>query len=257
MTTDYLCRNKQQQQQQQSSSCDAVTRISPSRRGVRTLLYCCWPLNSSRVVMPLKPIREDNMYPNTRPSGMNAPSPPASVEQKGEVKKGTKIEDSSPMTSAETDTGSVFVSEESDKNARELDTIHYDPRRNSWTDAHPTIMVDQVFHEKSVDAAQADSDANTWKEQNFDFGFKRHSISNDMIHFNAPPLPASANTAAARSVGSSAPPNRTISSGSLNEGSGASDLSYRFERMNMDYNANPLGVLPSPSYSPAKVVCLV
>lgn len=207
--------------------------------------------------MPLKPIREDNMYPNTRPSGMNAPSPPASVEQKGEVKKGTKIEDSSPMTSAETDTGSVFVSEESDKNARELDTIHYDPRRNSWTDAHPTIMVDQVFHEKSVDAAQADSDANTWKEQNFDFGFKRHSISNDMIHFNAPPLPASANTAAARSVGSSAPPNRTISSGSLNDGSGASELSYRFERMNMDYNANPLGVLPSPSYSPAKVVCLV
>lgn len=211
---------------------------------------CSAPLLPLSRTIPLA-IQIDAMYPNTRPSGMNAPSPPSSVEQKGEMKKVSKVEDASPLTSAETDTGSVFVSEETEKNVRELDSIHYDPRRNSWTDSHPSIMVDQVFQEKSVDAAE--SDANTWKEQNFDFGFKRHSISNDMINFNAAPMPA-VNTAS-RSLGP-ASPHRTISSGSLNEASSTSDLSYRFERMNIDYNTNPLGVLPSPSYSPAKVVRL-
>jgi hypothetical protein len=155
---------------------------------------------------------------------------------KNELKKGVVVEDDSPFTSGETDTGSVFIPEPSDKATTELDTIQYDHRRGSWGDSHSNVMVDQVFHTDSSYEPSDDAEAVKWQEENFDFTFKnnrqQHSIASEVLSYTSPSNPQMAR-APMQHVSHAPVPN-------YKDMSDATDLAYSFDRMNMDFNGPPL-----------------
>ena len=90
---------------------------------------------------------------------------------KGVISKPRSNDDIVPFGSGETDSGSIFVKDDSADISESRDL--YEGRVSSWEKGSATkqVMVDQVLSQGfSTDFAD-DAEAAAWKEQNFDFQF--------------------------------------------------------------------------------------